>query len=63
MGAFRVSPGRLERHSVDNLSDLSSDFLRVELKHFPLGHLENAFRGHAPQDASSVLAKSCTNVE
>ena len=27
-GAFRVSPGMLERHSIENLSDLPSDFLR-----------------------------------
>jgi hypothetical protein len=46
-GAFRVSPGRLERHGVENMGDASSDFLRVELKQVPLGGLE-PFRGKAP---------------
>ncbi len=46
-GAFRVSPGRLERHSVENMGDASSDFLRVELKQIPLGGLK-PFRGKAP---------------
>jgi hypothetical protein len=50
-GAFRVSPGRLERHSVENLGDTSSDFLRVELKQIPLGGLE-PFRGKAPGSLS-----------
>jgi hypothetical protein len=36
LGSFRYSPGRRERHSVENLSDASSDFLRIELKQFPL---------------------------
>jgi hypothetical protein len=47
-GAFRVSPGRIERHAVENLSDQSSDFLRVELKQVPLGSSLQAFRGKAP---------------
>jgi hypothetical protein len=46
-GSFRVSPGRPERHSVENLGDTSSDFLRVELKQISLGLLE-PFRGAAP---------------
>ena len=46
-GSFRVSPGRLERHSVENLGNSSSDFLRVELKKIPLGGVED-FRGPAP---------------
>jgi len=46
-GAFRVRPGRLERHRVENMGDASSDFLRVELKQIPLGGLE-PFRGKAP---------------
>ncbi len=46
-GAFRVSPGRRERHSVENLGDASSDFLRVELKQVPLGGVK-PFRGEAP---------------
>jgi hypothetical protein len=46
-GSFRVSPGRPERHSVENMGDTSSDFLRVELKQISLGLLE-PFRGAAP---------------
>ena len=48
-GAFRVSPGRAERHSVENLSDTSSEFLRVELKKVPLGSGIKEFRGEAPR--------------
>lgn len=47
-GAFRVSPGRLERHSVENLSDKPSDFLRIELKRLPVHSLPAEFRGPAP---------------
>ena len=36
-GTFRVSPGRLEKHQVENLGDISTKFLRVELKQVPLG--------------------------
>lgn len=51
-GAFRVSPGRIERHTVENLGDIPTEFLRVELKQFPLG-LENFFyRGNKPFDLS-----------
>jgi hypothetical protein len=48
-GAYRVSPGRRERHSVLNLSDKPSDYLRVELKKVPLGTLKHEFRGSAPE--------------
>jgi hypothetical protein len=48
-GAYRVSPGRKERHSVVNLSDKPSDYLRVELKKVPLGALKHEFRGSAPE--------------
>jgi hypothetical protein len=48
VGAFRVSPGRIERHAVDNVGDLASDFLRVELKQVPLGSSLQPFRGKAP---------------
>ena len=44
IGAFRVSPGRRERHSVENLGGTSSDFLRIELKQVPLGSVQS-FRG------------------
>ena len=47
-GAFRVSPGRIERHTVKNLSDLSSEFVRVELKRMPIRTLRDEFRGPAP---------------
>ena len=41
-GAFRVSPGRIERHSVENLSDLPSDYLRIELKQVSARHASPA---------------------
>jgi hypothetical protein len=47
-GAFRVSPGRAERHSLVNLSDKPSDYLRVELKTVKLGTFKQEFRGPAP---------------
>ena len=37
-----------ERHSVTNLSELPSDFLRVELKTVPPGDLKEATRGAVP---------------
>ncbi len=52
-GAFRVSPGRRERHSVENLGGTSSDFLRVELKQVPIGGVK-PFRGEAPGSLSST---------
>ncbi|HEY4010052.1 MAG TPA: hypothetical protein VGM11_07855 [Acidobacteriaceae bacterium] len=48
-GAFRISPGRIERHSVENLSDLPSDYLRIELKKLPVGSIAREFRGPAPK--------------
>lgn len=48
-GSYRVSPGRRERHSLANLSDKPSDYLRVELKKVPLGTLKREFRGNAPE--------------
>jgi hypothetical protein len=53
-GAFRVSPGRVERHSVTNLSEKSSDYLRVELKQMPLGSGLHEFRGKAPEKPLST---------
>ena len=38
-GSYRVSPGLIERHTVENLGDSTSDFLRVELKQVPMGQL------------------------
>lgn len=46
LGAFRVGPGIIERHAIENLSDLPSDFLRVELPH--LHDKITEFRGPAP---------------
>jgi hypothetical protein len=47
-GAFRVSPLTKERHSITNLSDLPSDFLRVELKSIPSTDLKHSSRGAGP---------------
>lgn len=47
-GALRMSPGRIERHAVENLGDKGSDFLRVELKQVPLQSGLQPFRGKAP---------------
>ena len=51
-GAYRVAPGIAERHSIENLGDLSSDFLRVELKQVSL-KMKEPFRGKAPQSLSA----------
>jgi hypothetical protein len=51
-GAYRVDAGRMERHTVENLSDLPSDFLRVELVGFQPGKSNIGFRGKAPEDLS-----------
>jgi hypothetical protein len=48
-GAFRIAPGMKERHSITNLSDLPSDFLRVELKSIPPDAIKSVFRGEAPE--------------
>jgi hypothetical protein len=61
LGSFRYSPGQLERHSVKNLSDTSSDFLRIELKQFPLQGGE-AFRKDPPTSfAASRTEKEFAN--
>lgn len=49
-GEFRVSPGRLERHLVENLGDIRTEFLRVELKYVPLGLQDLQFRGNKKPD-------------
>lgn len=60
-GAFRYSPGQLERHAVQNLSEKSSEFLRVELKQFPLSGGE-AFRQHAPSSLKgNSIAREFSN--
>jgi hypothetical protein len=43
-GTFRFSPGRLEKHTVENLGNIESQFLRIELKKLPLGYSANSFR-------------------
>ena len=50
-GAYRVAPGIAERHSIENLGDTSSDFLRVELKRITLD-MKEPFRRKAPSDLS-----------
>jgi len=57
-GAFRVAAGIAERHSIENLGDASSDFLRVELKQVSLD-LKEPFRGSAPP----TLSQSRDSVE
>jgi hypothetical protein len=49
-GAYRVSAGKMERHSVENLSALPSDFLRVELPGFHVDDPKLEFRGKAAED-------------
>ena len=51
-GAFRVSPGRIERHEVENLGDVPTDFLRVELKRVPLGLDALAYRSGQSFDST-----------
>ena len=53
-GAFRVSPGRIEVHEVENMGDQASDFLRIELKRVPLGVANLLQRGAAPSDLSTT---------
>jgi hypothetical protein len=53
-GSYRVAPGMKERHSIENLGDTSSDFLRIELKNVTF-HISEPFRGKAPQTLSSDL--------
>jgi hypothetical protein len=48
LGSFRVSPGHVERHTVENLGDQSSDYLRIELKKLPLKNTLHPVRGTAP---------------
>jgi hypothetical protein len=48
-GAFRLSRGTKERHSVESLTDLPTDFLRVELKGFTAAERES-FRGRFPAE-------------
>jgi hypothetical protein len=60
-GAYRVGPGIVERHTVENLGDISSDYYRVELKNVPAQAL-TAFRGPAPAPPLSTGTKVEYNV-
>ena len=55
LGAFRFSPGVIERHAIENLSNLPSDFLRVELPNLKLGDKSEEFRGPAPTDLTQNI--------
>jgi hypothetical protein len=56
-GMYRVSPGRREVHTVENLGDAPSDFLRVELKRIPLGIGNLWHRGNHPFDLTQSSAR------
>jgi len=58
-GTFRLSPGRAEVHDVENLGDIPSEFLRIELRKVPLGFQKGDFRDTEPVD----LTTSHTSVE
>jgi quercetin dioxygenase-like cupin family protein len=45
-GGFRLNPGVLEEHEVENISDTPTDFLRVEFKTIPFKRA--TLRGHFP---------------
>lgn len=47
-GTFRVSPGRVEIHEVENLGGVASEFLRIELRRVPLGTRGILFRDVKP---------------
>lgn len=51
-GTFRLSPGRLEKHEVENLGDIPTEFLRVELKQVPLGFQGGSFRSSKSFDVT-----------
>jgi hypothetical protein len=57
-GAFRISPGMAERHSVQSLSDTPSDFLRVEMKRIPVDDLKKVSRGEAPAEPTAPGTKT-----
>jgi quercetin dioxygenase-like cupin family protein len=51
-GTFRYSPGRLEKHEVENLGHVPSEFLRVELTQLQLGYHGSPFRSPKVFDAT-----------
>jgi predicted metal-dependent enzyme (double-stranded beta helix superfamily) len=58
-GAYRVSPGRIEKHSAENQGGIPTDFLRVELKEVAIRHFTDEHRGAAP----ASLARNSDAVE
>jgi hypothetical protein len=63
LGSFRVSPGRIERHTVENLGDQSSDYLRIELKKLPLKNTLHPVRGTAPAKLQSGISEEFSSPE
>jgi hypothetical protein len=57
-GSFRLSPGRLEKHAVENLGDMPTEFLRVELLQVPIGLQRHSARDRGPFDLSHTLVSS-----
>ncbi len=57
-GSFRLSPGRLERHAVENLGDIPTEFLRVELLQVPVGFQRESARDRGPFDLSHTLVST-----
>jgi quercetin dioxygenase-like cupin family protein len=55
-GWFRVSPGRIEKHTVANLGPVASDFLRVECKQIALGQIRSEFRYSESPDLTKTTA-------
>ena len=53
-GEFRVAGAAAERHSVENMGDTSSDFLRIELKQVPLA-MKEPFIGKAPASTGATV--------
>jgi hypothetical protein len=57
-GWFRVSPGRIEKHTVANLGPAASDFLRVECKQIALGQIRSGFRYTQSIDLTKTSART-----
>jgi hypothetical protein len=53
-GGFRLNPGVIESHAVENLSNTPSDFLRVELKTLPLHR--HTLRGRFPPPSADGIS-------
>ena len=56
-GGFRMHRGFIETHEVENIGDISSDFLRVELKTLPIGTPGLSGRFPPPADFTGSAAK------